>query len=166
MYMATAEALNKYIGDHKQFIQDRILNPVGMSSTTFSEVTAKRTGHFPSSWDDFSRGRQIPYWFPEPTAGFMSAAGGLISSANDMVNSPLSKGCLIRAEFQHRRSGSNWCSNRSRLTRNVPHPSFPQMYFKKLRRPEPLYRGHLNIRKCLSKVTEWDGSVNLTEVMM
>lgn len=91
MYMVTSEVLNKYTGDHKQFIQDRILNPVGMSSTTFSEVKAKRTGHFSSSWDNSSHGRQIPYWFPEPTANFMSAAGGLISSANDMVNSPYQK---------------------------------------------------------------------------
>jgi len=82
--MAAAEILNKRVGDYRTFITDKIFAPLNMSSTTFSEQQARNSGQFAQTWDGFSS-RRIPYWFPEPTADFILAIGGLISNVNDMV---------------------------------------------------------------------------------
>jgi CubicO group peptidase (beta-lactamase class C family) len=89
MYILTAEVIRKYWGDHRLFIENEILAPLQMSSTTFSEQKAEGSGHLSWAWDGFAN-RQIPYWFTEPDIDFLSAAGGIISNVNDMVSHHLS----------------------------------------------------------------------------
>ena len=85
MYIATGAILDKYVGDYRQFIQERIFIPTGMTSTSFSDNKARSTGRFSDSFDSFSGGHKIPFWFPEPSTDFIFPAGGIISSAKDMV---------------------------------------------------------------------------------
>jgi CubicO group peptidase (beta-lactamase class C family) len=84
MFVVATEILDRYVGDFRLFIKNEILEPLLMSSTTFSEKEAKKSGHLSHSWDGFSD-RVVPYWFSEPDANFIHGAGGMVSNVNDMV---------------------------------------------------------------------------------
>jgi len=84
MFVVATEILNRYVGDFRLFIKNEVLEPLHMSSTTFSGQEAKKSGHLSDSWDGFSD-RVVPYWFSEPDANFIHGAGGMVSSINDMT---------------------------------------------------------------------------------
>ena len=83
--MIASQIIKQYAGDHRSFIQSQILGPLHMTSTTFSDRRAKESGQLSQTWDSFS-GREIPFWFSEPTTDFMSGTGGMISNVVDMVS--------------------------------------------------------------------------------
>jgi CubicO group peptidase (beta-lactamase class C family) len=82
--MAT-EILNRYVDDYRLFIKTDILNPLLMSSTTFSQRQAERSGNLSKTWEGLSN-REIPYWLREPETDVNLGPGGLISNVNDMVS--------------------------------------------------------------------------------
>ena len=54
-----------------------------MSTTTFSPTAANNSGLLTHAWTPL--GRRIPFWFDESIVDLMAGAGGIISSAEDMV---------------------------------------------------------------------------------
>ena len=86
MYMVGAHIVSQFSGmSYQTFVSSRILAPLNMSSTTLSPSKAAQTGRLTQTW---TRGvRRIPFWFSDEVADLFSGAGGIISSAEDMVNS-------------------------------------------------------------------------------
>ena len=71
---------------YRQFVQERIFDPLGMMSTTYSTEKARASGNFSQQWSFESGGRLIPYWIHnENMEDFIAGAGGIISSSVDMV---------------------------------------------------------------------------------
>ncbi|KAM5537319.1 hypothetical protein V8D89_009049 [Ganoderma adspersum] len=68
---------------YEDFVAQRIFKPIGMSTTTFSPTVANNSGLLTHTWTLF--GRRIPFWFDESLAHLKAGAGGIISSADDMV---------------------------------------------------------------------------------
>ena len=67
----------------EDFVSQRIFKPIGMSTTTFSPTVANNSELLTHTWTPF--GRRIPFWFDESLAHLKAGAGGIISSADDMV---------------------------------------------------------------------------------
>ncbi|KAH9935178.1 beta-lactamase/transpeptidase-like protein [Epithele typhae] len=68
---------------YPDFVTSRILKPLNMSSTFFSPSTANATGRLTQSW---TRGtRRIPFVFSEEASALFAGAGGIITTAEDMV---------------------------------------------------------------------------------
>lgn len=82
MYVVGTHILEKYstttFGD---FVQERILKPLGMNSTVTSTVVAKR---LTQTWS--KSGRRIPFWFSEEEMSLLSGAGSILSTTKDMVS--------------------------------------------------------------------------------
>ncbi|PIL26205.1 hypothetical protein GSI_11960 [Ganoderma sinense ZZ0214-1] len=68
---------------YADFVAQRIFKPIGMSDTTFSPTIANNSGLLTHTWTPF--GRRIPFWFDESVAHLKAGAGGIISSAEDVV---------------------------------------------------------------------------------
>jgi CubicO group peptidase (beta-lactamase class C family) len=80
-----------------QFITENIISPLGVSCTTYNVTEAKLSGRladgFLSPWADENTGegkrklvlKPIPFWTTEHDSGLMAGAGGVISTANDLV---------------------------------------------------------------------------------
>jgi len=84
MYILGAHIIETYSNmSYTSFVTERIFRPFNMSSTTFWPEEAARDGKLTQSWED--HGRRIPYWFDEDFVRLKAAAGGVISSAEDMV---------------------------------------------------------------------------------
>ena len=69
---------------YTKFVKERLFKPLGMSTSTFSPTTAHASGLLTDTWAKF--GRRIPFWFDDNVGEFRAGAGGVISSADDMVN--------------------------------------------------------------------------------
>ena len=84
MYMASAHVVARLAGvPYTDFVQSRIIAPLGMNATTYSPSGAEKTGKLTQTW---TRGvRRIPYWFPDEVAALFAGPGGAISNAEDMV---------------------------------------------------------------------------------
>jgi CubicO group peptidase (beta-lactamase class C family) len=65
------------------FAKERIFDPIGMASSTFWPSVASASKNLTQTWT--GNGRQIPYWITDSQAEFISGAGGVISTAKDMV---------------------------------------------------------------------------------
>ena len=104
MYVLAAHLITTYSGtEFTSFVEERIFKPPGMNSTTYHIDKAARSGHMSQSFTaDY---RRIPHQFSTGTTEAMLAgAGGILSSARDMVrvnvfNTPTCSRVL------HRRSG-------------------------------------------------------------
>jgi CubicO group peptidase (beta-lactamase class C family) len=84
MFTAAAHIIETYSAQtYTSFVEDRIFTPLGMSSSTFSPAKAGKTGKFTQGWT--SNGRLLPECFTEEVVPLMAGAGGVISSAVDMV---------------------------------------------------------------------------------
>ncbi|KAF8147802.1 beta-lactamase/transpeptidase-like protein [Mycena galopus ATCC 62051] len=85
MYVIGAYVISKYSGlSYRNFVEDRILLPLGMTSSTLYPNRAFESGNFTQSWTP-SR-RRIPFFMPEHTADLVAGAGGVMSSAEDMLH--------------------------------------------------------------------------------
>jgi CubicO group peptidase (beta-lactamase class C family) len=84
MFTAAAHIIETYSAQtYTSFVEDRIFTPLGMSSSMFSPAKAGKTGKFTQGWT--SNGRLLPECFTEEVVPLMAGAGGVISSAVDMV---------------------------------------------------------------------------------
>ena len=91
MYVLASHIISLYSGKpFREFVQERIFNPLNMTSTTYSPTRASASGLFSGeSWSSESR-RWIPYWIKDETMEeFIAAAGGIISNTADMVRPPV-----------------------------------------------------------------------------
>ncbi|KAA1473747.1 hypothetical protein DENSPDRAFT_840231 [Dentipellis sp. KUC8613] len=52
--MLGAHLVSKYTGSYTQFVQDRITDPLNMTSSTYSPGTAMRSGKLTRSWTSLS----------------------------------------------------------------------------------------------------------------
>ncbi|KAJ7262737.1 beta-lactamase/transpeptidase-like protein [Mycena haematopus] len=85
MYITGAYVVSKYSGSsYRDFVEERILIPLRMNSSTLYPNRAFESGKFTQSWTP-SR-RRIPFFMPEHTADLIAGAGGVMSSVEDMVH--------------------------------------------------------------------------------
>ncbi|KAJ7334797.1 beta-lactamase/transpeptidase-like protein [Mycena albidolilacea] len=84
MYITGAYVISKYSGSsYRDFVEERILLPLRMTSSTLYLNRAIESGRFSQSWSP-SR-RRIPFFMPEHTADLMAGAAGVFSTVEDMV---------------------------------------------------------------------------------
>ncbi|KAJ6482062.1 beta-lactamase/transpeptidase-like protein [Mycena vitilis] len=84
MYVTGAYVASKYAGSsYRDFVEERILSPLRMTSSTLYPDRAFESGHFTQSWTP-SR-RRIPFFMPEHTAELIAGAGGVMSTVEDMA---------------------------------------------------------------------------------
>ncbi|KAJ6558172.1 beta-lactamase/transpeptidase-like protein [Mycena capillaripes] len=84
MYTTGAYVVSKYSGSsYRNFVEERILLPLRMSSSTLYPDRAFETGKFTQSWTP-SR-RRIPFFMPENKAELIAGAGGIMSTVEDMA---------------------------------------------------------------------------------
>ncbi|KAF7328950.1 Beta-lactamase domain-containing protein [Mycena venus] len=84
IYITGAYVVSKYSGSsYRDFVEERILKPLGMTSSTLYPNRAIESGKFTQSWTP-SR-RRIPFFMPEHTADLIAGAGGVMSNVEDMV---------------------------------------------------------------------------------
>ncbi|KAF7328949.1 Beta-lactamase domain-containing protein [Mycena venus] len=84
MYITGDYVISKYSGSsYRDFVEERILKPLGMTSSTLYPNRAIESGKFTQSWTP-SR-RRIPFFMPEHTADLIAGAGGVMSNVEDMV---------------------------------------------------------------------------------
>lgn len=84
MYMTAQHILTTYTGSFTKFVHDRIFLPLNMSSTTYSYSEAAEGGQTTQNWGE--NGRLIPWWFKDAETELISGAGGIITSAHDLVH--------------------------------------------------------------------------------
>lgn len=85
MYMLGQHLIATYSGmSYPEYVQERIFNRLGMSSATFSPAKALRSGKRTEAWTQ--SGRRIPFWISEDDAEVSEGAGGVITSAGDLVS--------------------------------------------------------------------------------
>ena len=83
MYLAAGEVIQKASGQTWQiFIEQRILQPVGMDRSVTSIKSLDAKGNFATPHKSLMEGVQAIPWYNWDT---MAAAGGIISSSNDMA---------------------------------------------------------------------------------
>ena len=84
MFKTGAYLVSKYANKpYTEFASERLFKPMNMSTTTFWPTEARENGLLTQTWTKF--GRLIPFWFEDEVVELMAGAGGVISSAADMV---------------------------------------------------------------------------------
>ncbi|KAJ7896711.1 beta-lactamase/transpeptidase-like protein, partial [Mycena olivaceomarginata] len=84
MYFTGAYVVSKYSGlSYRDFVEERILLPLRMTSSTLYPNRASESGKFTQSWT--ASRRRIPFFIPEHAADLLAGAGGVMSSVEDMV---------------------------------------------------------------------------------
>lgn len=90
MYMLGSYIVTKYAGmPYPEFVKTRIWDPLNMSDTTLYESEASRHGKLSQVWA--FNGRRIPIWMLDEQISLNAGAGGVISSAVDMVGRMFSR---------------------------------------------------------------------------
>src|ERR1700761_1798678 len=85
MYITGSYVVSKYSGSsYRDFVEERILTPLGMHSSSLYPDRGFATGRFTQSWSPVSR-RRIPFFMPEHTAELIAGAAGVMSTVEDMV---------------------------------------------------------------------------------
>lgn len=105
-YFFAAQIITEYSGKTFQdFVKERILDPLNMTSTTYSAQEANSTGHLSQSWAFV--GRRIPIIIEDAaTSNLIAGAGGLLSNAVDMVRASSSTACShLLTSFNFRANG-------------------------------------------------------------
>ncbi|KAJ7160591.1 beta-lactamase/transpeptidase-like protein [Mycena crocata] len=83
MYVTGAHLVTKYSGmDYRDFVEARIMQPLGMSASTLHPDKALSSGNMTQSWTE--AGRRIPFFMPEST-DLLAGPGGVMSNAEDML---------------------------------------------------------------------------------
>ena len=85
MYVTAAHIISTYAGSFTAFVKERIFDPLNMTSTTYSFSEAVRSGEITQAWTSTGNGRRIPHWFDDDVIQLVAGAGGIISSAADIV---------------------------------------------------------------------------------
>jgi CubicO group peptidase (beta-lactamase class C family) len=84
MYMVGAYIVSTLSGMRlANFVNDRIFEPLGMNSSTYSIDSAIQTGKFTETWTSF--GRLIPPWIEDEFEDLIAGPGGVISSVEELV---------------------------------------------------------------------------------
>ncbi|KAI0632700.1 beta-lactamase/transpeptidase-like protein [Trametes polyzona] len=84
MYVLGSYIVAKYANStYPEFVTDRLLAPVNMSTTTLWPSEAAASGKLSHGWS--STGRRIPFWASDHVNAFNAGAGGVLSSAEDTV---------------------------------------------------------------------------------
>lgn len=99
MYITGAFIVQHYSGiQFPDFVEDRIFTPLGLRSSTFDPVVAFESGQLAEGFMVYetnategegwakNKYRPIPYWCDTQDARVNAGAGGIISSAEDMVS--------------------------------------------------------------------------------
>jgi CubicO group peptidase (beta-lactamase class C family) len=83
MYITSSYVVSKYSGmSYRNFVEQRIMAPLGMNSSTLSPDRAAQTGKLTQTW---TSGRRIPLFFTESMADLSAGDGAVLSSVEDMV---------------------------------------------------------------------------------
>jgi CubicO group peptidase (beta-lactamase class C family) len=85
MYITAAHIISTYASSFTTFAKARIFDPLNMTSTTYSLSEAVSSGQISQAWTSIGNGRRIPHWFDDELNQLVAGAGGIISSATDMV---------------------------------------------------------------------------------
>ncbi|KAJ7282829.1 hypothetical protein C8J57DRAFT_1172873 [Mycena rebaudengoi] len=81
---AGAYVVTKYSGiSCRNFVETRILKPLGTTASTLSPDKAFKNGNLSQSWTP--GGRRIPFFLPESSADLLAGPGGVMSTAEDML---------------------------------------------------------------------------------
>ena len=84
MYVLGSYIVAHYSGmSYADFVEKRIFKRVGMQDTTVWPSIANSSGKLSDAWT--KAGRRIPFWFDDTAVALNTGAGGVISSAEDMV---------------------------------------------------------------------------------
>lgn len=94
MYIIAAHIVSTYTGSFTAFVKERIFDPLNMTSTTYSLSDAVRSGEITQAWTSIGNGRRVPHWFDDEVNQLLAGAGGIISSAADLVCD-----CLVDSYF-------------------------------------------------------------------
>lgn len=86
MYVVAAHIISTYTGSYTRFVQERIFDPLNMTSSTFSLSKAVQSGKMTQSWGSMANGRRIPHWMKDSVMDMIAGAGGIISNVVDMVS--------------------------------------------------------------------------------
>ena len=75
----------------ESFVSKSIFKPLSLSSTTYNVTWAEQSGRFSEGFvrageSLTNEGTLVPQLSSIPTSGVISGAGGVVSSANDMVS--------------------------------------------------------------------------------
>ena len=85
MYITGSYVISKYSGmSYRDFAEQRLLTPLGMTSSTLSPDRAAQTGNLTQSWSPV--GRRIPFFYTESMADLIAGGGGVMSSVEDLVS--------------------------------------------------------------------------------
>ncbi|KAJ7151105.1 beta-lactamase/transpeptidase-like protein [Mycena filopes] len=84
MYVTGAYIVSKYSGSsYRDFVEERVLRPLGMASSTLYPDRAFQTGRLTQSFTP--SGRRIQFFMPEHTAELIAGAGGVMSTVQDVT---------------------------------------------------------------------------------
>ncbi|KAF7350120.1 Beta-lactamase domain-containing protein [Mycena venus] len=84
MYIAGSYVVSKLSGmTYRDFVENRIMRPLNMSSSTMHPDRVSENDKFSQTWTPTRR--RIPFFMTEHTADLIAGAGGVISTAEDML---------------------------------------------------------------------------------
>ena len=88
MYILGAHIIATYSGKpFTEFVKERIFDPLGMTSTTYSTRVAERSGNLSDSFVVYGGAiRRTPFWLEdESISSLVAGPGGIISNTVDIV---------------------------------------------------------------------------------
>ncbi|KAJ6559846.1 beta-lactamase/transpeptidase-like protein, partial [Mycena capillaripes] len=84
MYIAGSYVVSKLSGmAYRDFVESRIMLPLNMTSSTMHPDRVSENDRFSQTWTPTRR--RIPFFMTEHTADLIAGAGGVISTAEDML---------------------------------------------------------------------------------
>ncbi|KAF7348707.1 Beta-lactamase domain-containing protein [Mycena venus] len=84
MFVAGSYVVSKFSGmAYRDFVEKRIMLPLNMSSSTMHPDRVSGSDRFTQTWTPY--GRRIPFFLKEHSADLIAGAGGVISTAEDML---------------------------------------------------------------------------------
>ncbi|KAJ7258110.1 beta-lactamase/transpeptidase-like protein [Mycena haematopus] len=84
MFITGSYVVSKFSGmAYRDFVESRILLPLNMSSSTMHPDRVSETDKFSQTWTP--SGRRIPFFMTEQKANLIAGAGGVISTAEDLL---------------------------------------------------------------------------------
>lgn len=88
MFITGSYLVSKLSGmDFRDFVEERIMLPLNMSSSTMHPDRVSESDRFSQTWTP--SGRRIPFFMNEKMAELIGGAGAVISTAEDLVRSNL-----------------------------------------------------------------------------
>jgi CubicO group peptidase (beta-lactamase class C family) len=85
MYITAAHIIATYSGvPFATFVEERIFRLLNMTQSTYNARRADESGKFAQVFSGID-GRRIPWWFDRSGGSVLDGAGGIISSAPDLI---------------------------------------------------------------------------------